>query len=305
MLSSHREMTLPGAGAFYASHELLHPRFRVRVISSRNVAADEILLFSPGDHGPERVGWSGPGERPRIAVLLDGVAEMRVRDRLHPLLPGDVLLNRRLADCCKRMSGPRATFLAVDWEVGSLGTRSPHDVSCGRLSPAERGQLLSLATALTRADLGPLAQAQTFAALLETLRAFGAPFDPPDARAWETDAPPPAAHRLLATLDLALSTLSQRPMTCDLEGALGVSRWHVQRHFAPMASRYALNGATWRTLRQRWRLGMAFFLGTSAAATTESIARAVGFGSPNALCRAFADARLPSPGEVKHLAWRG
>jgi AraC-like DNA-binding protein len=52
-------------------------------------------------------------------------------------------------------------------------------------------------------------------------------------------------------------------------------------------------------MRDRWRLTMSAVALSHPLARTEDVARAVGYGSSNALCQAFRIANLPSPGQVR------
>ena len=66
-----------------------------------------------------------------------------------------------------------------------------------------------------------------------------------------------------------------------------------------IVGKYGLNGSDWRTIRDRWRLNTALLAMSHPRARTESVATAVGYGSPNALCHAFREANIPSPGSIR------
>jgi AraC-like DNA-binding protein len=62
---------------------------------------------------------------------------------------------------------------------------------------------------------------------------------------------------------------------------------------------YGFPALGWRALRNQWRQSAALLLMSHPRATTERVARALGYSSPTALCRALANASLPTPGSVR------
>jgi hypothetical protein len=130
------------------------------------------------------------------------------------------------------------------------------------------------------------------------LRAEGLPFDPVGASDL-VESVDPLMPRLSAAMGDALSRLSGNPASVDLEDAFGASRSTIGRLVDAFLRRYRLNGRSWRPFRDRWRLVGGAVLMSAPGARTEEIARAVGFGSSNAFCHAFAQAGLPSPGRVR------
>jgi AraC-like DNA-binding protein len=100
-------------------------------------------------------------------------------------------------------------------------------------------------------------------------------------------------------LDAALSDLGGRPMIIDLDRTLGLSARQVTRVVASFNERYGFNATTWQDTRSRRRLMLGASFMAVAGATTEAVARRVGYGSPSAFCRALATAGLPAPGQVK------
>jgi hypothetical protein len=105
-----------------------------------------------------------------------------------------------------------------------------------------------------------------------------------------------------AAMDRALSDLSARPMSVDIEASLRRSaaqtRRLVHRHGRSLPGP---ESTSWRRQRNLWRMYIGALLMTSPRAETHAVARVLGYGSAAAFCHAFASAGLPSPGNIRHV----
>ena len=57
-----------------------------------------------------------------------------------------------------------------------------------------------------------------------------------------------------------------------------------------------LDGASWRSVRDFYRVLVGSILASSPVMTTRRLASVLGYGSPEAICHAFANAGMPSSG---------
>ncbi|HEY2516845.1 MAG TPA: hypothetical protein VGI39_38505, partial [Polyangiaceae bacterium] len=106
--------------------------------------------------------------------------------------------------------------------------------------------------------------------------------------------------RVGRAIDGALSRPGARPKLVDVCDALGCSDRLARQLVQEYAEVYALEGATeWRSLVRGWTMYLAQLLTTARGATTDGVARLLGYGSSNALCHALANAGLPSPGAMR------
>jgi hypothetical protein len=135
--------------------------------------------------------------------------------------------------------------------------------------------------------------------LFARLRASGVPVPPRDA--WLGARFTPQVHRSGRAVDLALSQTDCRPMLVDVERFGGISARSVERVFPELCAAWGQRPESFRAYTKRACLVRACGAMTNAKATTERVARAMGFSSPNAFCRAMARAGLPSPGAVGRI----
>lgn len=121
----------------------------------------------------------------------------------------------------------------------------------------------------------------------------------------EPDAAPPLCvpgfrreQEVVGSMDRALEDLAGAPMLVDLEAALGCSARSVTRRVQDIHRRYRLVGrgaGRWRGLRDATRLVIGSIYLSHAEATPAAVAKAVGYGSVEALDHAFRAAGLPPP----------
>ena len=288
-------------GVECAVNEYLHPGFRVRVERVRGMTYDEALVYP-------HVGFSGIGDRPRLDVVLRGHVRDTENGTARWLDAGGFAIGRALDSLYMRMQSQDVLCLGIEWNLGTLGTSAPTGLPTGALDARDREALTASAEALLAGDEeghgGPLGRGSSIriiADVLTRLRAAGLPFDVWRARDIVAPVPEPC-QRVARALGRALSRLDLRPSSRDLEAELGVSRRRVADLVAEFGARFGINGGRdWRTMRDQWRLVMSVMAMSNPRARTEDVARAVGYGSANALCHACREAGLPSPGAVRGL----
>jgi hypothetical protein len=132
--------------------------------------------------------------------------------------------------------------------------------------------------------------------LFEFFRAEGFPL--PDVDPRSIPPPPPTLHRFGRAVDLALSQTGARPMLVDVERAGAATARTFQRTMPALCEAWGHKEESFRSHARRILLGRACSLMTTRDATTESVARLLGFSTPQAFCRAMARYGLPSPGAV-------
>jgi hypothetical protein len=140
----------------------------------------------------------------------------------------------------------------------------------------------------------PLA-ASTLARLLGFLRAEGIALPEVDL-AWRPSA---ALASFSRTVDVALSQRDTRPMLVDLERIGACTARAAQRLMPAFCEAWGHAPESFRSHARRVMLGRACSLMTTRRATTEGVARRLGFANPQVFCRAMAAYGLPSPGAVR------
>lgn len=280
----------PSTGGRLEIHELFHTLFRVRLTRTVGITYDEALMFGP-------VPWDGDPARPQVELTLRGHLRSSEGGRARWNGEGAFAIGASLESLYARLE-PDTEVLSFDWQRGSLGTRVPVDLPVGTVSAASQRTLTACAAAIADPLLDPArdpaAADRVVAQMLAVLRAEGVPLDP--LRSEDLAEPvAPWEHGVLAGLTEAMTHLAENPMAVDLEATCARSRRAVIDRVHKVATRFHLNGSDWRALRNRFRLAAAIALSSHPRARTEDVARALGYGSPRALCNALAREQLPSP----------
>lgn len=289
MVVSRRASRATRLGAALESIALAHSRFRLEVVRHRNVVCDERLFAGAFER-------RGRVDRPHLIVVLEGRARLDRPDGAQWLEPGGLALLPDRRACLVRREGSRFTSVALEWDPGTLGEA----VAAPWRSRLTEGELAGLRASVEDLAETPVVHdgATRLAAMLALLRAAGAPLDAH--RAPDLAEPTPVHVALLSrALDGLLSELATHPMVVDLEQALGVSPRHLQRLVTAYHERYGFDADGWRDALHRRRLHVAAALMTAPSAKADLVASTVGYGSPAALCRAFAEVHLPSPTAVR------
>lgn len=239
--------------------------------------------------------------RSRLTVVVSGRLEASVAGRQYELGPGDFLLVPNVGDIQAR-GGNDETF-ELDWDdAASIASTGIGSVERGTLPAAAFEAARRLAA--TTHD-GARALGDVLPEALGVLAAEGLPFDARGARHDVAEAPiDPDDQRLLDAVDDTFSNLAGGPAVIELEQKLGWSRRTVSRRTHALHARYGLTGLegeSWRSVRDFYRLLVGSILVTHPRMTTRLLATTLGYSSPEALCHAFANADLPSPGSFRKL----
>ncbi|MBL8744622.1 MAG: helix-turn-helix transcriptional regulator [Myxococcales bacterium] len=88
------------------------------------------------------------------------------------------------------------------------------------------------------------------------------------------------------------------PSLDELALASGLSLRQLARDVDALTGSVGLGGG-WRALTRRMRLKLAVLCLSAEGATIAQVAKAAGYSSHDAMGRAFRDAGLPSPSEVR------
>jgi hypothetical protein len=294
MFSSHRCTGLACLGAALESHALVHARFRLDATRNRNVVSDERLWL-------RAFGRKGHVGRPVLAVVLEGRASIEHEGRRTFLEPGVLATFPNKRDMVARQEGARFVGFFLEWDPGTLADAPCATHATTRLSVPDTHALRALVDGVAARPKTPGDAQGLFTAVVGALARAGAPVRAP-ADALLAEPVPAACHAIRTALDRSLSDLHARPMIVDLERSLGASPRHIQRLVVAFHARYGFDAGGWRDALRRRRMLVGTALMTAPGATTDLVARALGYGSPTAFCHAMADSRLPTPTAVPLFA---
>jgi AraC-like DNA-binding protein len=279
-------------GATLSRQRAIAPSFVIKRVETRGVLDDERPLST--------LGRDTTSSRARASIVLEGRTVSFAQGRSWELEAGQALVVSPLAGMYSRSLAP-SILLELDWDAGG-------EECSGRLTlPAPLlGAARELARSLRDGDAPGVSLHGR--AVFGGLRPLG--LGPFDVEALQTvDGP---RQRVVDAIDDLLTNLEGQPQIVDLETRLGCSRWTLARVIRDLSKTYGLfgvgGGTDWRSMRDFMRLRVAGIFMTHAQATTASVARAVGYGSAEAMCHAFAHAGLASPGRgctVLSMAGRG
>ncbi len=116
--------------------------------------------------------------------------------------------------------------------------------------------------------------------------------------------PRPIAH-VWSAIRPMVEALNLNPTLQELEGASGVSTRQLARRVAQFVSTFGLVGMRWRASMLHVRLKLAVMLLSAEDVTVGDVARAVGYGSGDAMARSFRDAGLQPPAAVQRAIRAG
>jgi AraC-like DNA-binding protein len=108
----------------------------------------------------------------------------------------------------------------------------------------------------------------------------------------------PSTKRTSAAMFSVLFDLAARPMMVDLVGKAAVTERQMLRDIQKLQDDYDLLDRGWRDAVFRWRVTAAAVLLSSKLPISE-VARLAGYKSSTAMGRAFRDAGLPSPRDMR------
>lgn len=295
MLVSHRRHALLD-DVCIELHRVLAPTWIARYVRLGGVAQDEHLTSA--------MGKGTAGDRARLKVVLRGHMEVTVGGRFFELTAGDFMLVPRLADVLTFAGDDMV--LEIDWDAGSpIASAKVEGIEHGRLRGRSLEAATSIAVALAEEGTAALAVLRdVMPTAARSLAALGLPLDadgfaPELAQGVDAD-----MQRLFDAIDATLTRMDDGPAVVELEAQLGWSRRTVSRRTTDLHARYGLSGVdgqSWRAVRDFYRLLLGTIFASHPDITTRQLATVLGYASPDALCHAFANAGLPSPGSVKKL----
>lgn len=297
MLLHQRFCDVPQLGVHLRCHHIISSRLRVSIWGQKGALIDNRLLPYAYDEKPIARWFEESPPRSVVFIELEGRTEMHWRGKRGVELgPGGGIVQRKDHGGPPRQQGLQ---LGIEWESGSIGG-CVQSISDLRFTGRDLARLAQAASVIQgESRVGPRV-VQAVRKILDVLRSCGLPLEKFEAE--ELVEPiDPGMEAVNTALGKVLTTrLSVGPTIQDMEAMTGMSRRHLQRTF----SRYLRYGhfpwsIGWRDFLRHWRLSTGTALMSTERATTEGVARILGYSSPEALCRAFADAGLPSPGNIR------
>lgn len=295
MLLGFRSFSIAAIGIDRQTWRIDAPGLWIRLQRQRGLGGDDRLLNVRGHGRPL-------GSRSLVAVMLDGHGVGRHGDRTVDLGRGETALLPGHASYAARIEPEEEQFsLTIEFDRAKWGGAefSPQSGRVGEPKRvAERAEELCVAIegAWAQPTRRPAVD-RALADLLSALRADGLPIPEVDLRSFAA-APPPLAN-LARALDRSLSTNDSRSMLIDVEGEATVSARTIQRALPTLCALWGQRTQTFREIGRLTTLERACGAMTNPRATTELVARALGFSTPNAFCRAMNTFGLPSPGRVR------
>ena len=273
------------------------PSLLVKVVGTRGVITEDFVW--------ERArSWSVVPDWPCVGVPVRGHGIMRAGEHVMPMQRGWLGFVRHGAKFRARTEAADAFGVFMQWDPSVFGAPpGGEEMMRDAIGSAEIDLFARVASSISSPETGHDRVAANVAELIRLFSSrgfFGA--QALDAIEPSLVAPPPAPRidRIGQAIDAALSRPGSRPMVVDLSAALGCSERQARYLVREYAGAYALQGVReWRTLVGTWTTYLAGLLVTARDASTEGIARILGYGSPNAFCHALGNAGLPPPGELR------
>jgi AraC-like DNA-binding protein len=302
MLASVQRFEVPELGLRRTFHGVFTPRLWVHIVELRGARVDERLMRGLGACRPD-IG------RRLVAFSVDGESVVRTPMEREWAIGGEAIVCNGRASLTGGTDArvrPSLT-LSIDWDATYFGDsllRAPAftRVMQRRLAPVVH----ALRDAIEAAWQDPsavLPLQRVLERTLAMLRAEGFAAPRVDGRELVEDSYLGLAP-LSRALDVSLSFERGRPALVDLEDALRVSARTIQRRLPDVLRAWGYRPDGFSALRKRTRLFQACAVMSHSQATVEIAARATGFATPSAFCRAFVDAGLPSPGRVRTVLAR-
>lgn len=258
------------------------PEVIVRRTRYAGVVVDERVLTRAFE-------WIPRSPTLQAIVLLEGSARLWSHDgrtELH-MVPGDAVLLSP-ADASKGRFED-ATYLDLEW----LPEAAPERPSLERLARVDRARAARLGESVVA---GGLSDRALFDEAFALLRAVGAPIGEMPLAGGGPSAQDQAIARAIAA---QVADLRSAASALSFGEHAGMSPRQLQRVLASHFERYRMNAVNWRDMRNRYRIHIAITLLSVPELPIATIAREVGYASPAALARAFADLGLPTPGEMR------
>ena len=109
----------------------------------------------------------------------------------------------------------------------------------------------------------------------------------------------PTFARLWSALRPMVERLYLAPTIQEVSDATGVSGRQIDRHVRDFVTAFGLVGAGWRPATRHLRLKLSVILLSADGASVGDVAKIVGYGSTDAMARAFRDAKMPPPSAIQ------
>ena len=281
------------AGAHLRSALFLDRRVRLHVMDKRRLGFD--ARFAPPSPVVRAVAT--------IYVMSQGRFELASGDASTPALwvMAETELERPVPGArWFRASGDPSRTLEM--RVDAAAVRGAIGLGAGPrgLSPGTWAAVTSLfeLTGTPAAGSAPLAPVR---ALLDGLVADGVLVAPPPITVDE----PPALTRLWQAITPAYDAYATSVTIDQVAAASDRSSRQVRRELKAMAREFDLFGGNFRHIMRILRLRAAQLLLSAPTASVAEVADRVGYGSAVAMARAFRDAALPAPSELRALVRYG
>jgi hypothetical protein len=294
MLTAMGRSSVDGIDVDYAEGWTFHPAFRVFTTRLHGGVLDEGVL---GERAVRRSVPKSP--RGGLVLVRSGEVLLRLRGPGHPRLlrAGDAALVAP-GDYLARMdpAGTEAVAVtAIDWVVGLGGGACRSGADIGHLAPSTLAAADELS--LAAADDETNRTTAATCALLDSLRSEGIPLERMTASDIGIELPD-----VLQRLARCFARTASRPgasagMT-DLVQATGRSPRQVARLIADFSERFEMANTGYRDAMMRSRVHLGSMFMSARNATTEAVAKFLGYSDATAYCRAHAGLGVPSPAEL-------
>lgn len=238
-------------------------------------------------------------------VLLEGAARLWPHDgsAAVALRPGDAVLLTPSDASMGRFED--ASYLDLEW----LPVEAPPSGGLiGRLSKVELSRATDLGARLVAPSVPPARSVPAaageapdralFAEAFALFSAIGAPLGPLDA-AKLTSGPSDQDLAIARAIAAQIADLRSAASALSFGEHAQLSPRQLQRILTSYFERYRMNATNWRDMRNRYRIHIAIALLSVPELSIAAIADEVGYASPAALARAFADLDLPPPGGMR------
>lgn len=223
-------------------------------------------------------------------VLLEGSARLWPHDGRGEvrMVPGDAVLLTPSDASMGRFED--ATYLDLEWLPDAL----PGGGSIERLARVDLVRASRLGEAVLS---GAMTDRALFEEAFALFRAIGAPLG--GLSKAMTGGPSEQDLAITRAITAQIADLRSSASALSFGEHAGMSPRQLQRILASYFERYRMNATNWRDMRNRYRIHIAITLLSIPDLPIATIADEVGYASPAALARAFADRGLPSPGEMR------
>jgi AraC-like DNA-binding protein len=263
---------------------LRRPELVLRSTRYEQVIVDERVLT-------RAFSWIAPPSRLQALALVEGRIIFEAGRSSIEVAPGDVVL--LTPPMASRARFERAAFIDLEWNADAVNALDvPRVVRRTDTSPLV--QLANVIRDVTRSHRSVFAEA--FAVFASAGAPLGA------LSALELEGGPTAREsRLACAIEAQLRDLATSAGSVNLGELADLSPRQLQRVVEELTARYGINAGNWRDMRNRWRIQIAAVLLSVPELTLGDVAAEVGYASASALARAFANAGLPPPSEIRTL----